>query len=354
MPDVLVYGAAIFLAAGTSALFVALISCFGSGSGDAAQRNRSVSYELSERGTHTSDSGSDESDLVPLRSQGLGIGVVLVGGLAGHAALGLWPRWPPAGALDRFLILGLAAAVCLELAVTRLKNRPGLRIALEVVGALLLCEWLLHRSVYLQNSLSEQAILLGTSAVVLVLVHETSIRLAARAEPGSLPLAIAATLAASGALIMMAGYLKGGAAALPWAAAIVGTVLGVSVTRSRIDLQGVAGLGIFILFSLLFIGLYFGRLTMVLTLVLMFAPLSGWIIEHRAFASWSGWRKELLRFSLVVATLLAILTIGKGKFDREMRPLLGVRHTSSVGPRQSACDTTIESHCSRSLSVPGG
>jgi len=309
MTDVLGYGAAIFIASSASALFVVLSSCFH------------------RRG------GAGQSEIALLRSCGLGIGIVLVGGLAGHAALGLWPNWPAAGALDRFLCFGLPAAVCLELAVARLDKRPLLRVVLEFIGALLLCGLLVHGSVYVQNPLWEPMAIFGGSAAVLVLVHELSLRLGARAEFASLALTIAAVLGCSGVLIMMAGYLKGGSAALLWSAAAAGTALGVFAMRSRVDLRGVVGLEIIILFALVFIGHFFGRLSAASAVLLFLAPVSGWIVERRAFTSCNPWQKEVLRLALVFATLLVIMMIGKRKFDRELRPLLGVHRASCVGAK---------------------
>ena len=307
MTDALGLGAAILCASSASALLIVLSSYFG--------RRRSA--------------GRSERSL--LRGPGLGIGSLLAGGLAGHAVLGLWPNWPAAGALDRFLLVGLPAAVCVELVLARLDLRTTLRFLLGSVGALLLCRLLLSGSVYTQNSLWEQTAILGGSAAMLVLVHELSRGLGARAEFASLTLTIAAVLACSGALIMMAGYLKGGAAALLWSAAAAGTALGVIGMKSRVDLRGVVGLEIVILFALVFIGLFFGRLPAASAVLLFLAPISGWGIEHRAFASRTVWQKQLLRLAVVFALVLVVLISGKRKFDREMRPLLGTHRTLGAG-----------------------
>jgi hypothetical protein len=135
---------------------------------------------------------------------------------------------------------------------------------------------------------------------------------------------MAAAVLTAGLLVMLAGYLKGGTAALPWAAALAG-VSGAAIVRgNRDELQGVTALAAVALFGISFIGRFFGGLSTLTALLLLMAPLLGWLAELPRLRGWASWQRECLRLLLVGVLLLACLLLAKRKFDRELAPLLAV------------------------------
>jgi hypothetical protein len=132
----------------------------------------------------------------------------------------------------------------------------------------------------------------------------------------------------------MAGYIKGGAAAIPLSAALAGTTLASPLLAKgfggsdRRYLQGMIGIGVIGLFSLLCIGHYFGQLTGVRAIVLFLTPMLCWISELPGLRSRPGWQKSGVRCVAVTIVLSAVLSFAKQDFDRKMAPLLV--HTSSV------------------------
>ncbi len=152
----------------------------------------------------------------------VGLGLVL-----GYFVLQIIPRWPPTNGLDRYLTIIIPAVVGIEIVA----GLPGvsrwfvwlLRLGLSAVTGRIL----LYGSVYVAARGSAWTSLqawmsLGSSAILLVLVWSLLLRLADRSPGVSIPLAIAEATLCSGGVIMLAGYLTGGKAALPLAAALAG------------------------------------------------------------------------------------------------------------------------------------
>jgi len=260
-----------------------------------------------------------------------GLAAVVVGVIGGYAVLGLWPRWLPANALDRFLVIVLPATVAL-LVIDRWPHgsralRGGLGFALAVV----LVRILLHGSVYLQEDALEVAILLlgsaGILACVLCLVHVLWFRKRSYGDidcggQAFLPLALAAALFVAGLLIAMAGYIKGGSAALPWSAAIAGATIGARLGSKQSDLRGIVSLSVVLLCGFLFIGRFFGELTTGTALLVLFTPLLCWTSELPWLRRCRPVTRDLVGLALVAVSLLAILLWAKQSFDREMAPLI--------------------------------
>ncbi len=279
------------------------------------------------------------------RAQGARASVVavVIGAISGYAVLGLWPRLPPANALDRFLVIVLPATVAL-LAVGHLPLKArALRWGLVFALAVVLVRILLHASVYLQEGAREVGILLLGSAGILVgvlsLVQKLWIR---RRHIGdndgggqaSISLALAAALFAAGLLIAMAGYIKGGSAALPWSAAIAGATIGSRLGSQDADLRGIVSLSVVLLFGFLFIGRFFGELTTSTALLVLFTPLLCWTSQLPWLRRCAPRTRDLLSLALVAASLLAVLLWAKQTFDREMAPLIShVTSRVNDGPR---------------------
>lgn len=247
---------------------------------------------------------------------------VVAGAILGHAVLGLWPRWPPANALDRLLAIGLPAAIVLLLIGKWLGNSPRLKRALDVLFALGFVRILLHRSVYLQDEPAGTIVFLAISAGLLLMIQTQVTRIWDRTQQASILLTSAVTLGSAGLLVLMAGYIKGGSAAFPWAAAIAGVTIAACSTKRRTDLGLVLGLTNLILFGILFIGHFFGGLTTDCALLVLLVPAFGWVQELPVIRNWGTWQKECVYLSLVAVTLLVVLLSAKQVFDREMAPLV--------------------------------
>ena len=306
----------------------------------------------------------------------IGVLAVGVGALTGYSVLQFLWTWPPANALNRFLMIVLPATVVVELLAAvsgkaRLpsrdqqlgrriafpsrdadRERAGFRIlmnsATKRVGSL--CAFgfrlalyasvgriLLHDSVYLGDvgsgnpdawTFAQTLTRFGNSFVVLIAAWSLLCRLSERSVAGSIRLSLAMTILCAGLATMMAGYIKGGAAAIPLAAALAGTSLAFPLLANCFggldnkNLQGVIGIGVIGLFSLLCIGHYFGKLTGLRAIVLFLTPLLCWISEFPGLRSRPAWQKSGVRLTAVTIVLTAVLFFSKQDFDRKIAPLL--------------------------------
>jgi hypothetical protein len=122
---------------------------------------------------------------------------------------------------------------------------------------------------------------------------------------------------------MMAGYIKGGAAALPLVGVLVAATLVARLSGRRAYVPAIVGVGVVSLFGLLFIGRYFGRLSTGGALVMLLAPLLCWVTELPWLRDRKPWVVGTVRLALVAIGLIVVLVIAWRDFDRDMRPLLG-------------------------------
>lgn len=302
----------------------------------------------------------------------VGVGVV-----TGYGVLQFSWTWPPANALNRFLMIVLPATVLVELlaaisgrarlfpcrdqqlgrslalpsgdahgehvSVRILAKSPtgksgslcahGLRLTLYAsVGRILL-----HDSVYLGGvgsdnpdawSFGQTLAAFGGGFLGLIAVWSLLCRLSDRSAAGSITLCLAMTILCTGLATMMAAYIKGGAAAIPLAAALAGTSLASPLLAQDFDvkvetyLRATIGIGVIGLFSLLCIGHYFGQLTGLCAIVLFLTPLLCWISELPGLRSRPAWQKSGVRFVAVTIVLSAVVSFAKQDFDRKMAPLL--------------------------------
>ena len=219
----------------------------------------------------------------------------------------------------------------------------GFRLALYAsVGRILL-----HDSVYLSDVGSGNpdawtfaktlAVCVGSFAG-LIGVWSLLCRLSERPAAGSITVSLALVIQCTGVATMMAGYIKGGAAAIPLAAALAGTTLASpllakgAVGSDTTYLRGTISIGVIGLFSLLFIGHYFGQLTGLRAIVLFLTPLLCWISELPGLRLRPEWQNSGVRFIAVTIVLSAVFFSAKQDFDRKMAPLLvGVsRHATRI------------------------
>ena len=211
----------------------------------------------------------------------------LAGGLlAGYGALRLIPRWPPVNGLDRFLAIGLPVALLIEWLASR-SGVPRWR-AWILTGGLAVGSGpvLLWGSVYLGDSPAAwnpvlAASILGASAGALIVARRLTGKLLDRSPGVAVPLLAAVCIQSAGVAVMLAGYLKGGAAAFPIAASLAAVVLawrrrGPEFAASIRAALAVAVVG---LYGIVLIGRFFGGLSTWSAVVLLMAPAAPWLVE---------------------------------------------------------------------------
>lgn len=254
---------------------------------------------------------------------------IALGLVLGGALLRLPLGWPPASALGRLLLIVLPAAVGAELLAGFERVPRWLAWSLRLALAASAGRILLHGSVYLAGVKSEwtawqQAFTLTFCGAMLATVWALSIRLAEQTPGVSIPLVLCEASLASGAAIMLAGYLAGGETALVLAAALAGAAIAASFVGKRAAPQSLVGVGVVGLFGVLFVGRFFGRLSTGAALAVLLAPLLSWATETPPLRNRPRWLKGAVRLALAAIPLAIVLAFAKLEFDREMRPLLGV------------------------------
>jgi hypothetical protein len=259
----------------------------------------------------------------------------IAGGLGtGYFVLRVHFAWPPLNGLDRFLTIVLPASLLIEFAATfaRMPRSVAWFMRLALAGAM--GRILLHNSVYLsgaepQWSPTQAAAVLLTCGIFIAGLWASLVWLSVRSPAGvSIALALALTIQSAGLAIMLAGYLEGGAAALPLSAATVGTVASLCLVRNCQNVHASIGICVVGLGSLLLIGRFFGGLSTAVALTLLLAPLLCWGTELPQLQCRPAWLVGSLRLLLVAIPLSGVLLQAKGKFDRETAPLLMQRSES--------------------------
>ena len=313
------------------------------------------------------------------------------GVVAGYRVLQFSWTWPAANALNRFLMIVLPATVIVELLAavfgrarllpsrdqqlvrsfavpsgngdsehlsTRIltnsaTKRSGFRYPLVFRLALYASvgRILLHDSVYLGEfgngnpdawTVAQALAAFGGSFAGLIALWSLLCRLSERSAAGSITVSLAMAIQCTGLATMMAGYIKGGSAAIPLAAALAGTTLASSLLAKGFggsdnrSLQGTIGIGVIGLFSLLCISHYFGQLTGLRSIVLFLTPLLCWMSEVPGLRSRPPWQKSSMRLIAVTIVLAAVLFVAKRDFDRKMAPLLVSVSSPETGLRWSS------------------
>jgi hypothetical protein len=250
----------------------------------------------------------------------------------GYYVISLRLAWPPASALDRHLTLVIPVALAMELIAGFQRIPRWFAWMLRVSLAVAVPRVLLHGSVYLAGaegewSLWQSSIILAGCGALLVLVWGLLAWLSQRSAGISISLALQLTILCAGLTVMMEGYIKGGAAAFPMAAALVATTMICKLVTSQIgafsfDSSATIGIGVVGLFGLLFIGRFFGQLSSASSLAMMLSPLLCWVTEVPLIRRQQPWMVGTLRLTCVACVLLVVLVFAKRNFDRDMAPLL--------------------------------
>lgn len=274
---------------------------------------------------------------------GLALGLI-----AGYRCLNVRFAWPPVNGLGRFLTVVLPAVVGIELLACWPRVSPRIIGCLRAAVIVSCGRILLHGSVYLggpgsQWTMSELLLWLVASSTILGLVWWLMYSLACRSSGTSLLLSIAMGAQAAAIIIMLAGYVTGGAAALPLTAALLGVAIVASQFPSPAATVGAVGIGVVGLFGLLFVGRFFGGLTSVQSLTIFLAPLLCWVTEAPALRRQPPLHRALLRLLLVAIPLMVVLVLAKQAFDRDTAPLLGAsgRHESGASASPATCSSSF-------------
>ncbi len=252
---------------------------------------------------------------------------------AGYHVLSLQLAWPPANALDRLLTIIVPVALGTELIAGVRPVPRWVGWLLRITLAVAIPRILLHGSVYLSGpddgwTRWQAAALLVVSSVLLAAVWSLLSWLSQRSPGFSVPLSLCLSIQSAGMTVMMAGYIKGGAAAIPMVAALSAATIAAGLLSKRgetglkLDAPVLLGIGVVSLFGLLFIGRFFGRISTTFALTMLLAPLLCWVTE----LPWLRHRKPALvgslRLAFVSIPLIVVLLWAKRNFDREMSPLL--------------------------------
>lgn len=259
---------------------------------------------------------------------GIGIGLS-----AGYQVLGFRLEWPPTNGLDRFLTIVIPAAVAIELAAGFDSVPRWFAWSLRVSLAAAIPRILLHDSVYLRDSDFtwspwEAWMILACCGGLVVVLWSLLSSLNQRSPGVSIPLALSLTVQCAGITVMLAGYIKGGAAAIPLAATLIATTGAVWLFKKHAYNSadnyesGIIGIGVVGLAGLLIIGRFFGELSTSGALTILLAPVLCWATEIPFLRHRKRWLVGLIRLLLVALPLLWVLVEAKIDFDRDMAPLL--------------------------------
>lgn len=274
----------------------------------------------------------------PASSARLNLACVLAMGLglaAGCYVMNLKLAWPAVNALDRFFTIVVPAILGIELIAGF--HRVPRRVAwfLRMTLAATIPRILLHGSVYLGGSSGDWSLWqagagMPVCGVLLAAVWALLAWLHQRTPGASIPQALCLSTLCAGITVMMAGYIKGGAAACPLAAAFAATTIGARLVAKRSAVPAIVGIGVAGLFGLLFIGRFFGRLSTASALAMLLAPLLCWATEIPLLRHRKPWIVGSLRLVLVAIPLVAVLIVAKRNFDQNMAPLLNPKPAATA------------------------
>lgn len=251
----------------------------------------------------------------------------------GYQVLGFRLAWPPVNGLDRFLTIVIPAVAVIELAAGFDSVPRWFAWSLRLSLAAAIPRILLHNSVYLSDSDFtwapwEACVILACCGVLLAVLWSLLASLHQRSPGVSVPLALSLTVQCAGITVMLAGYIKGGAAAIPLTATLAATTGGVWLFKKRACNSGdnyesgIIGIGVVGLAGLLIIGRFFGELSTFSALTILLAPLLCLATEIPFLRHRKRWLVGLIRLLLVALPLLWVLVAAKIDFDRDMAPLL--------------------------------
>ena len=250
---------------------------------------------------------------------GLGAGIY-----CGCARLREWPHWPPLEDRDRFLVILMPLALAVEFAAMLLPTRRWIAWMLRIAVATADAPILLYNSSYLADlsgpgsaewNRADTVLVLGLAAAMLAAVWGLLAVLQARTSDRALAPVLVFTALASGATVMLCGYFRGGQFALP----IAGAIAGVTLASYALPKQptGNPGLGVSIIgiFTVTFIGRFYGSLPTSPAILLLVAPLLLWIAEIPALRKLPPAARSAIGIAAVLSTLVLIVAWAQIRFN---------------------------------------
>lgn len=270
--------------------------------------------------------GSRSSGLVKgSESLWAGCGFAL-GVLAGLAVQGIRPAFPPTTALDRWLLIALPVLLLSDVVAS---NAPPIRrsgLLLRVLAVVVAVPIILFGSVHLQAA-PEWSLLPGlTLGGLLITVCACALTafVATLAEISSgisvVPRATLCvlTLQVAGLTVMLGGWVRGGAMALPCAGSCAGLLLtGVALSRET-PVAVTIRWACLSLCGVVLLGYFFGRLTLLQAVLLLLAA----VIPPPMPGLRSARRRSVCRCLLTLLILAAVLVPALVAFAERMRPLM--------------------------------
>ncbi len=256
----------------------------------------------------------------------LGIGIAF---LAGCWIVGDRPHWPPRSDQDRMLLLVIPTVVVVEsLLSVSTKVSQWLVWAIRGLVVAANARVLLYGTSYITDvagpgtsewSTSQAWLIFGGLVALEAAVWTLLILLARRAPGPSVPISLVIAIGGTGVTIMLSGYTTGGQAGLPLAAAVLGATTAAAGFSRLARGGGPTGVPFVALFSLLVVGRFFGELNSLHALILLAAPLLGWLPEMPFLRRMPGWLRATIRVVLVGVVVLAVLIDAQWKFQRDFQ-----------------------------------
>ena len=256
----------------------------------------------------------------------VGVGVAYY---LGCGLLGLQPRWSIREDLDRLLVLVIPAVLLVELlaSLPRLPRWLIWTLRLSVAGVA--ARVLLHGSIYLSGATGPDSLAWTPAGVWLIVGSMAAaemtawvlLYLLARQSPGaSLPMALAIAIGGASLTIMMSGYLTGGQAGLPLAAAVFGGSVAAMFVPDAARSTAAIGPAVVGLCGLLVIGRFFGELRTDHAILLFAAPLLAWLPEVPRLRRLPPWARGLLRVFLVALVVAGVVADAARRFNAASAP----------------------------------
>ena len=250
-------------------------------------------------------------------SWAIGAGVV-----AANSAVDQWPNWPPFEDRARFLTLVVPFTLVIETLAATMRSDGAawiVRLGLTAVVAPIL----LYNSVYLAdlNGLNsaewspfQATIVLCGLAAILTLVWAMLDQLQSRTSTPAVLWVLVLDALATGVMVMLSGYYRGGLLGLSLAGAIAGATLASYISQPQPSTNGGLGMSVIGIFAVVVVGRFFGNLSTGLAACLLCAPLLAWTVElprlRKLAPTWRG----AGRLVCVAMPLLVVLMVAQRKF----------------------------------------
>ena len=162
---------------------------------------------------------------------------------------------------------------------------------------------------------AETALALVLSATMLAGVWGLLAVLQARTSNRALSPVLVFTALASGATVMLCGYFRGGQFALPIAGAVAGATLASYALPKQSEENPCLGVGLLSIFTVIFIGRFYGSLPTSPAIGLLFAPLLLWIAEIPALRKLPPAARAAIGIAAVLTTLVFIVAWAQIRFN---------------------------------------